>query len=107
MNFNCYLIIEGVKPKFGPDPETRREPGVIYIRKQRPKLKASEIAIKLNLEIPDSLFVTPQLEAKVSVPDVAGGPVITAEVAENIAEVVRQQTGLSLSIQAEPAEERK
>lgn len=47
------------------------------------------------MEIPDSLFQKPTLQAKFRVPEGTGhGPVITTEVADNIAEIIRREAGV-------------
>lgn len=99
MNLICYLIIQGVKPKFGSERETRREAGTVRVTKNRPNTTASEIAVKLHLELPDALFFKPTLKAEIRVPESTGhSPVITADVADNIADIIREQTGLTVRI---------
>lgn len=44
--------------------------GVKTVRKSKPSLDWDEIAVKLNLEIPDELFRRPTIEASVKVTDV-------------------------------------
>lgn len=103
MKATCYLTIQGKPPKYG-TPEARRfkrEPGTIRVAKTRPNTRSDEIAIKLDVEIPDALYIKPQLEARVTVPDDGSrGPVITAEIADNIAEAIRERTGLEVRISA-------
>lgn len=96
MNYYGYLIVKytpagngrcGVKP-------------AVRVAKNAPRLDANEIALKLKLELPDELFKRPQLEASITVPRDAVTPaVVSAEVGDNIREVVRQQLGIDLTIQ--------
>lgn len=96
MNYSGYLIVKytpcgngrvGVKP-------------AVRVAKNVPRLDANEIALKLKLELPDELFKRPQLEASITVPRDAVTPaVVSAEVGDNIREVVRQQLGIDLTIQ--------
>lgn len=74
--------------------------------KSMPALAPNEVAIKLNLEIPDALFTRPQLEAKVTIPDDAvAKPVIEAQVIDNVQEIIKQQTGFDVRL--EVVEEKK
>lgn len=107
MNVTCYLVVQGKRPRFHTlgAPE-RREPGNVRVTKTKPNTAADELAVRLEIEIPDSLFSKPTLEARVSVPEGAGyGPAITTEVADNLADVIRQQTGLVVRLSADPIEE--
>jgi hypothetical protein len=106
MKLKCYLVIQGKPAKFGPDREQRRDPGNLKLTKAKPSTDRDEIAIALDLEIPDSLFIKPTLEARITVPECTPhGGNITAEVADNIAEEIRRQTGFSVHISAEQEDE--
>jgi len=48
--------------------------GSVRVRKSNPDLSWDEIKIRLDLEIPDTLFVRPHLTAKVIVPEESGNP---------------------------------
>ena len=49
--------------------------------------------------VPEALFVKPQLEAKVIIPESAvSKPVIDATVLDNVREIMEQQTGLDVSV---------
>lgn len=101
MKANFYLIIEGKrKSNYAND----RRLGTIRVSKGKPSTGADEIALSLNLDIPDALFAKPTLEASIKVPDKGQhGPVITAEVCENIAAIIKEQTGITLNIRAPEA----
>ena len=102
MKLRCYLVVQGKTPRFGPDRNTRREPGTLRLTKNRPNTDRDEIAVCLDMEIPDSLFTKPVLQARVSVPEGSNyGGEIQAGLADNIAEIIRQQTGFSVHISAE------
>lgn len=96
MRAEFYLVIQGKPGRYRKEV---RELGSIRTAKRKPACAADEVALKLSLEIPDTLFVKPTLEASITVPGPAG-PVLTAEVEENIAEIIRQQTGMSVHITA-------
>lgn len=100
MNLSCYIVVQGKQPSFGPNRETRRDPGTVRLTKKKPACARDEVALKLNLSIPDSLFVTPTLEASIDVPESQAPREITAEVCENISEVLHQQLGLRIQLSA-------
>lgn len=78
---------------------SKRKPGRLQIRKSKPATEGDEIAMRFELEIPDSLFAKPSLDVRASIPEGdAGGPVITTEVAADIAEAIRRQTGMTVHI---------
>lgn len=63
------------------------------------KLQNGEIAIKLNVKVPDTLFTTPQFEATVSIPyDSVTAPKVSAVVLDNVKEIIEKQTGMSISL---------
>jgi len=96
MNAEFFLIIQGIKQySFSP----RRELGNVQVRKRKPRSGPNEIAVKINLEIPDSLFEKPTLEVSATVPEDAGhGPTINTEVADNIANIIRREMGIAVRI---------
>ena len=65
-----------------------------------PALARNELALELNIRIPRALFEKPALQASITVPNDApvGSQVITAEMADNVADLLRQQTGLHVSV---------
>ena len=75
----------------------------ISVRKSKPsKTLRDEVAIKMCVEIPDAIFERPALEAKITVSaDNLAGPVITADVCDNIAEVLSEQLGLNMHVSSE------
>ncbi len=98
MNLSCWLVVQGVRlANYARD----RKPGQIRVTKTKPNTGRDEIAVRLDVEIPDSLFDKPTLEARIQVPEgEARGPVITTEVADNLAEVIRRETGLTIHLSA-------
>ncbi|MEX1197834.1 MAG: hypothetical protein WEB57_08255 [Pseudohongiellaceae bacterium] len=106
MDLKCYLVVQGKKPKYGFHRETRREPGTIRVAKNKPNTQADEIAIRLDIQIPDSLFIKPMLQVGVAVPDwPQSGEAVTAEVRDDIAQIIQERTGLAVRISADPDEE--
>lgn len=98
MNLSCWLIVQGVR-KYNWD--TIRKPGQVRVTKTKPNTGRDEIAVRLEIEIPDSLFDKPTLEAQIQVPEgEARSATITTEVADNLAEVIRRETGLTVRLSA-------
>jgi hypothetical protein len=62
-------------------------------------MAANAIALKLNLNLPDELFLKPQLEATINVDkDKVTAPVITAEILHNIQQEIQNIIGVDLKI---------
>lgn len=69
----------------------------VRINKTQPNLKFNEVALKLNLELPDALFTKPRLEANISVPEgKVGAQIINADTIDNVAEAIKQHTGMEV-----------
>ena len=65
----------------------------------KPYLNSHEIAVALKLDIPDELFIRPQLEASIKVdPKNVNPVVIESEVINNIKETISKELGVDLSI---------
>jgi hypothetical protein len=73
--------------------------GQARITASKPRLSQNEIAMNLNIEIPDALFQRPRLIASITVPDEAAvTDVIQSIVFDNVQEVIEQATGLEFAI---------
>lgn len=73
--------------------------GTARLRNNSARLNTDEVAIKLEVEIPDEMFMKPHLEANIKIPlEACSVPNIKAEVAENITEAVKAATGMEMSI---------
>jgi hypothetical protein len=71
------------------------------ITKNRPALQPGEVSLVLDVEVPAALFARPALSAKVTVPpSQALSERITAEVQDNLAEILAQQLGMHVSVSA-------
>lgn len=69
------------------------------ISSKTPSLAAGEVAIKLNVTVPEALFKQPQLQASVIIPeDSVTPPVLDAKVLDNVREIMEQQTGMEVSV---------
>lgn len=97
MEISKYLIIT---PKFR---YSRSRPSGAEIRLisslSESKMASNAVAIKLNFDLPDAMFVKPQLQASIKVPaDKVSQPIIDANVLDNIKETIEKQTGLEITL---------
>lgn len=68
--------------------------------RNRPDCDATEVAVRISLSLPDALFKRPSLEATIRIDDDIAPVVVNADVADNIARVVKEQMGITLHVQA-------
>jgi len=89
MNMTRYLVV-GFK-KWGK--------GNAKLSAKAPSLKAHEIAIKLNLDIPDEMFLKPALEADIIIPkeSVIAGKIDT-EIIDDIKKTVEDGLGIQMHV---------
>lgn len=93
---SCYLVLEASGPNYDRIKNVR----VAAVRKTTPDLSAYQRAVRLNLELPKSMFTMPTVEANISVPaDQITAPVITAESMGAIREAIEAQAGVSVRLQ--------
>ena len=103
LDLSFYLVIKRTK-------QYRYSTGnlsVVKTTRTAPAIKANEIAIKINMKLPETLFERPQLQANINIDEKKVSPkIIEADVLENITEIVEQQLGIDLTINlVEPAED--
>lgn len=80
--------------------------GVKSVRKSKPALDWDEIAIKVNLEIPNELFQRPTLEATVQVTDVPN-MAYKPDVILDTVDLIEQQTGAKINFTVSHVAEEK
>lgn len=97
----CYLVIG---QKFSPNGYTQGKP-TIRTAKNKPHCAGHEVAIALNLILPNGLFQRPALEATICVPDGQAPVTITPEIEQNIADTLKEQFGIVLNISAPAADQ--
>lgn len=78
--------------------------GIKSTRKTKPALDWDEIAIKINLDVPDELFQRPTIEATVTVKDVPNNA-YEPDIIINTKELIEQQTGAKIEFRIVPVEE--
>ncbi len=75
-------------------------------RMSKPDLKWDEVAIYIDVELPEALFVRPTLQATVVVKDEAVTPqVLTPDVVVNTAEAIERATGMKVELRVVPPPE--
>ena len=91
MNIIRYMVISKSERRFND--------GSDRITKNKPALQGNEIAIRVDLSVPDELFKKPMLQASITMPkDAVSAPVIDADIVDNIQETISKQLGVELTI---------
>ena len=102
MNISQYIIIKGTKRNSYSTYRTYTS----RMTMNSPALKSDEVAVKVSIELPDALFERTALQANIKVPnDVVSQPVITADVIDNVQEIIKQNTGFDVKLQIIDKEE--
>jgi len=100
--FNFYLVFEAKESRHvsgrweacGAPRATVRKPAVNF----------REVAVKMNVDLPASLFSRPALNFKLSVPEPEQQVVIDAETQQGIADIIAEQIGVRVVVSAGDAE---
>ena len=72
--------------------------GSVQAFKSKPTTNGNEVAIRLSLSIPDSVFSEPVFEAKVTLPDSKKEVPITAEIQQNVQKVLSDKMGFRVKV---------
>lgn len=70
--------------------------GIVKVRKTKPFLEWNEVAIRLQLDIPDELFRRPTIDAILTVKDVPNNA-YNPDIVINTQELIEQQTGAKIN----------
>lgn len=103
LSISYWLIVEPKFSSYGSRIDGLNLPRIVKGKgSQQPPLKKGEVCIRCELRLPESLFRKPTLSAAISIPEAAAGQQqISAEVVNNIQELVANQLGIQLTISAE------
>lgn len=94
----CHLVVaQSFREGYGGSLNPHGRPSV-RVSKGRPQCASDEVAIAINLSLPRSLFLRPNLVATISVPDNQAPITITPDMQSNIAKVVADQLGIVMQI---------
>lgn len=70
----------------------------VYVNK--PSLNANQIAVGIELNIPDALFNRPSFTLKLDVPEPSTeGPVVDANTSQELAQMIQEQIGVKVVIE--------
>jgi len=73
-----------------------------------PSLEANEVAVKVELTLPDEIFTKPAFQASITVPkEAVSQPVIEASVIDNVQKIIKQNTGFEVKLQVVEVEKKK
>lgn len=101
IDIECYLAVGVTFKRY-----TTGDKPSIRLTMTAPSLAPHEVSIALHLKMPEAIFKKPSLSATIEVPaETPLQSVITPEVQDNIAQVLRDQLGLSITITADVPKE--
>lgn len=69
---------------------------VLWVMKEPKTLDNNEIAIKMEFDVPDALFIPPQIFAKIVVPAMTSP--VTPEVVNKIEQAVKSGAGIKIKL---------
>lgn len=104
MRISTYLVIKKSGNQYYPKyyPKYR----VSKTTTSSPSLESNEVAIKVSVSLPDTVFDRPAFQAEIDVPEEAvNKPVISADVIDNVQEIIKQNTGFDVKLEAVGKEE--
>lgn len=82
--------------------------GSARIVERVPALKGNEVAMRLELSLPDELFQRPIVKASISIPKTAVPQVkLDATVTDNVQRIIQEVTGLEMHVTVVEAVEEK
>lgn len=65
----------------------------------KPSVSPTEVAVKIKISLPSTLFIRPSLQAKITVPDNATlPPVMDLEVVDEIEKLITANTGFDVKL---------
>ena len=80
--------------------------GIRGVRKSKPQLRFDEISVRIALDIPDTIFRRPHIEAFIKVGEEAVRPnEISPEIFINTKKLIEQETGMRVDLRILPKEE--
>ena len=73
--------------------------GNVRITERQPSMGGNEIALRIEMEIPNKLFERPIIVAQMKVPDEAVPRVkITPTITDNLAKIIKENIGLNMVV---------
>ena len=108
MKASLYLRVTAQRSNFCSDKSNSNYFNAVDLKvsKNKPDTNANELAIKLDLDIPNSLFMKPSLNFKMSIPEGAASfPVMEANVTDNLAQLLADELGQKVHLTVSDGEE--
>lgn len=98
----CFLIVgqNFRAPRYGGTPWIPTGQPTVRTTKGKPSTGKNELAIELELNLPDECFRRPEFTATINVSENQSPSIITAHVRANIAEEIKKQTGITVHVKA-------
>lgn len=91
MEISCFLIVSEGKKRYSPN--------IKIVKSLKGNMPSNAVAIKVNLNLPDSIFKKPQLQATIKIDESdVSKPVIDAKVLDNIKAEMSKYLGIDMSI---------
>lgn len=93
MRLQKYLVVSKAHSRYGyASPK-------VELKEREPKVQGNEVAIFLDIEIPEAFFTRPTLIAQMTIPSEAVPKnSITTNVTNNLARIIKDATGLTMSV---------
>lgn len=100
LNAECYLIVSATYG-YSKRPSGLRLPRIVSAKSGKtPSLKPGEVAIKLSVSLPETLFQKPTLRAQITVDENSiTAQTVDASVVNNIVELMQAEHGITLEIE--------
>ncbi len=95
MKAEVWLKIEGKRSSYGTKAWSA---GQVHAFKSKPNTRGNEIAIKLTLQIPDSVFAEPIFEAKLELPEGTKNFPDKVEVARHLSDAMSDRMGFRVKV---------
>lgn len=93
MMLDKFLVIRGERSRYGGLKLTAK------LAEREPNMDGKEIALHLQIEIPEALFKRPYLQAKMKLPDELVPKLsITPEITTNLERIIKERTGLEMVV---------
>ncbi len=105
MKIDKYIVVSATPSRWGSSFLPK-----LKMVERKPTLEGNEVALRLNIELPDALFKRPTLEATFKIDERMAPKVeITQEVVSNIENLIKENIGMNIHVQLveheEPLEE--
>lgn len=99
MNATVWLKISAKQISYGQQPNFRC--GTVHASKSKPDTKENEIAVKLELDIPNAIFSEPVYEAKLKLPNVSRQLPEVSEVTKEVQNALSERLGFKVKLTME------